>query len=130
MRVESHTVVEYPQIRQEVARDIPSQPVRTAEPAVESKPKVNVDDLPLVRQKVDAEALQEAVHSVNRALEVSNYHLEFKVHEGSGRYQIKVVDSNSKEVLREIPPERILDLAADIRKMMDKILGLLVDETI
>lgn len=127
MRVESHTVVEYPQVRQEAVRDIPSRP---AEPAIDAKPKVSVDDLPMVRQKADSEALQEAVGTVNRALEVSNYHLEFKVHEGSGRYQIKVVDSNSKEVLREIPPERILDLAADIRKMMDKILGLLVDETV
>lgn len=127
MRVESQAVVEYPQMRQEAVRDIPSRP---AEPAIEAKPKVKVDDLPMVRQKADSEALQEAVGTVNRALEVSNYHLEFKVHEGSGRYQIKVVDSNSNEVLREIPPERVLDLAADIRKMMDKILGLLVDETI
>ncbi|MGI5880075.1 MAG: flagellar protein FlaG [Syntrophomonadaceae bacterium] len=130
MRVENQAVVEYPQMRQEAVRDIPSQPARPAESAVESRPRVKVDDLPMVRQKVDAEVLQEAVESVNRALEVSSYHLEFKVHEGSGRYQIKVVDSNSNEVLREIPPERILDLAADIRKMMDKILGLLVDETI
>lgn len=44
---------------------------------------------------------------------VQNYHrdLQFSVDEHSGRTIIKVVDSETDKVIREIPPEHVLKLA-------------------
>ena len=39
---------------------------------------------------------------------------------------VQVLDAETEEVLREIPPERILDLVASI----EKAIGLIVDERI
>lgn len=74
--------------------------------------------------------LSAATEMVNKALKMSNYHLEFKLHEESGRYQVKVIDSDSQEVIREIPPEHVLEFSAQVRHMLNKMIGVLVDELV
>lgn len=53
-----------------------------------------------------------------------NDRFEFKVHERTGRIMVKLIDNDTDEVLKEIPPEKILDLVASIWDMV----GILVDE--
>lgn len=72
--------------------------------------------------------LKSEVNTANEALKIVNSHLQFRLHEGSGRYQVKVIDTNTDEVIREIPPESVLEFAANIRQMLDEAIGLLVDE--
>jgi len=55
--------------------------------------------------------------------------LEFRLHESSGRYQVKVIDTESQQVIREIPAEKMLEFSASVKQMLDKALGILVDET-
>ncbi len=69
-----------------------------------------------------------AASVLNETMKICNYHLEFKVHKESGRMQVKVVDSDSKKVIREIPPEQILDCSARIRELIDNMAGVLLDE--
>lgn len=71
-----------------------------------------------------------ATEVLNETMKIYNYHLEFKVHKGSGRMQVKVVDSDSQKVIREIPPESILDCAARIRELLGHMAGILVDEVV
>ncbi len=76
------------------------------------------------------ETVEKTLDIINQTIKASNRHLEFRFHEGSGRYSVKVVDSDTQEVIREIPPEKMLDLAARIKKMVETELGLLVDERV
>lgn len=66
----------------------------------------------------------EAVEETNRIVFGDNEKFEFKIHEGTGRMLVKLVDNETDEVIREIPPEKILDLIANIWEMV----GILVDE--
>ena len=61
---------------------------------------------------------------VERLLEESRRRLRFRVHEATGRIWVQVIDQQTNEVVREIPPERYLDLVARIWELV----GLLVDE--
>ncbi|MGE5391342.1 MAG: flagellar protein FlaG [Deltaproteobacteria bacterium] len=79
--------------------------------------------------KNEAEVVK-ATEVLNETMKIYNYHLEFKVHKGSGRMQVKVVDSDSQKVIREIPPESILDCAARIRELLNNMAGILVDEVV
>jgi flagellar protein FlaG len=45
-----------------------------------------------------------------------NTKLNFKVHKGTGEIMIQVIDNVTGEVIREIPPEKILDSIAEIWK--------------
>lgn len=66
------------------------------------------------------------VESINDNLQSVDKRLQFLVHEGSGRMQVRVIDRNTDEVIREVPPEKLLDLVERIHDLI----GLLVDETV
>lgn len=73
---------------------------------------------------VTEEQLAEILEKLNRIFDVMSTELRFKVHEGTKDIVVQVVEIKTGKVLREIPPERILDM---ITQMM-KLVGLLVDE--
>mgnify|MGYP001179515919 FL=1 len=75
---------------------------------------------------LDADAVQEMVDGLNQALQAANKRLQFLVHETTGRIYVKVIDRETEEVIREIPPEKILDLVGRIQELV----GLLVDEKV
>lgn len=68
--------------------------------------------------------LQKAVDETNRLIFKDDKRFEFKVHERTGRYLVKLVNKETDEVIKEIPPEKILDLIASIWDLV----GILVDE--
>jgi flagellar protein FlaG len=76
------------------------------------------------QKKVSEEELIGAIEKGNKKLELYDTRLEFSIHETTKQILIKVVDTVNNEVIREIPPEKILDMVA---KMME-MAGILVDE--
>jgi len=66
----------------------------------------------------------EAIEKANKAIMGSIRRFEFSIHEGTKEIMVKVIDSETNEVIREIPPEKILDMIAKIWEMA----GLFVDE--
>lgn len=68
------------------------------------------------------EALKKAVENINKNL--SNSEAIFGIHDATNRVTIKIVDKDSKEVLRELPPEKILNMIAKVWELA----GLMVDE--
>lgn len=73
-------------------------------------------------QPFDLKAATEALH--NKINMIRNVEMHFSVHEGSGDVLVTVTDATSGEVIREIPPSEVLDLAA----RMDEMIGLLFDQ--
>jgi uncharacterized FlaG/YvyC family protein len=57
-------------------------------------------------------------------LRVRNTRFEFSVHEGTEKIMVKVIDEGTDEIIREIPPEQILNMVAK----MWELAGLLVDK--
>ncbi len=72
----------------------------------------------------DKKELSNALGEMNKILFGETSKFEFKVHEGTGRMLVKLLDKETNEVIREIPSEKILDLIANIWEMV----GILVDE--
>lgn len=76
--------------------------------------------------KMQREAVEEAVDNLNQFLEPSRRNLKFELHDKLDKYYVTVVDSTTDEVIKEIPPKKILDMYAAMAEFM----GLLVDEKI
>lgn len=74
--------------------------------------------------RVSRSVIEEATNELNRMLEHVNQRLSFKIHEGSERMIVYVIDNQTNEVVRELPPERFLDTIAKIREFI----GILFDE--
>lgn len=70
--------------------------------------------------------LKEAVDSINDFLEVQQKSSKFIFHEGLDKYYVQLVDVKTEEIIKEIPPERLLNAFYEMQKM----LGMIVDEKI
>ncbi|MCM1252800.1 MAG: flagellar protein FlaG [Clostridium sp.] len=70
------------------------------------------------------ENMKRAVAEMNRKIGNSNEEAVFGVHEKTNRITIKIVDKDTKEVIKEFPPEKTLDMIAKVWEMA----GILVDE--
>ena len=69
------------------------------------------------------EQIKKAVEQLNKKL-LANSEAIFGIHEATNRVTIKIVDKTTKEVIREVPPEKTLDMIAKVWE----IAGILVDE--
>ncbi|MBL0207797.1 MAG: flagellar protein FlaG [Propionivibrio sp.] len=72
-------------------------------------------------QPVGQEQLKAAVSSVREYIQPFNNNLEFSINDETHQLVVKVVDSETKEVIRQIPSEEMLAIA----KALDSIKGLL-----
>ena len=68
--------------------------------------------------------LAAAIAQANRMLELHNRSFQFTVHEPTREIIVRVIDTETEEVVKEIPPEEILDLVARLWELA----GLFVDE--
>lgn len=76
--------------------------------------------------KMDGQALQGLSKALEKFTEGLGVSLKLHVHEGSGTIQAEILEASGKKVLRQIPPDDILDLAVSIRKFS----GLLARRTL
>lgn len=81
---------------------------------------------PLDNSEETRAKVQEAVNRMNEMLKVNHSASKFMYHEGLERYYVTVVNKNTNEVVKEIPPKKILDAFYEMQKM----LGMIVDEKI
>lgn len=66
--------------------------------------------------------LQQTVDELQRKVQIVAPNLQFSIDHDTGRTVIKVVDANTKEVIRQIPPDEILRLAKEIDRMRGLLL--------
>lgn len=66
--------------------------------------------------------IKKAVDEVNK--KAVNSEAIFGIHEATNRVTIKIIDKDTKKVLKEIPPEKTLDMIAKVWELA----GLMVDE--
>lgn len=74
------------------------------------------------QQQTNAERIKKAVEQLNKNMDHSE--AVFGIHEGTNRVTIKIIDKETKETIKELPPEKTLDMIAKVWEMA----GILVDE--
>lgn len=73
--------------------------------------------------EVQAGELPKIVEQMNKAIQAFSNSIRFEVHEDH-RIVIRVIDMTSGEIVREIPPEKLLDTF----NRMEDLVGLLLDQ--
>ena len=98
----------------ELARLFVSRPPSTPEAAPSRAPSGGA-----------AGGLNEAIQRANDAAARNSVNLRFGIHEASGEFYVRVLDSQSGETIKTIPPENLLDF----RGAFERSLGILFDGT-
>lgn len=75
------------------------------------------------QQQVTNEQIKKAVEKLNKSM-ISHSEAVFGIHEATNRITIKIIDKDTKKVIKELPPEKTLDMIAKVWEMA----GILVDE--
>ncbi len=73
-------------------------------------------------QQASNEQIKKAVEQMNKSMTHSA--AVFGIHEGTNRVTIKIVDKDTREVIKELPPEKTLDMIAKVWELA----GIMVDE--
>lgn len=129
---------------------VQAQPVNAPKPAVEvEKPTTTENSTVQAPEKVDkttvvvdnaqekgqgnnaglTEQEQPSQEQLKKAVEqmrknMNNSEAVFGIHEGTNRVTIKIIDKKTKDVIKELPPEKTLDMIAKAWELA----GILVDE--
>ena len=99
-----------------------AQPVQVAkvQPQTDADGQKRKDEEDITERERDR--VKEAVKEINKS--ANGTEAIFGIHEKTNRVTIKIVDKETKEVVREVPAEKTLDLIAKAWEMA----GILVDE--
>lgn len=91
-------------------------------PVVVSFPSVEEAEQTRVAERNEAK-LDRAVAELNKSLTTYARHMSVSMHESTGRTMVTIYNTDTREVIREIPPQKVLDTHASLME----IAGLFVD---
>ncbi len=78
------------------------------------------------KKELSKDALEKMVDGMNQFVKPSQTALHFEFHEKLNEYYVQIVDSTTREVVKEIPSRKFLDMYASMMEYM----GLFVDQRI
>jgi flagellar protein FlaG len=85
------------------------------------------DNKNIETKEVSKKELRNAVDKLNKFLEDNKTHAEYEYHDKlRNDLMIKIIDDKTGDVIREVPPKKILDMVA---KMLE-IVGVLIDKKV
>jgi len=113
--------------------DIATQPTSSGAPAVSAPSKMTGQagiplDLPKISSKQAAgqrptgASLQNLVDNINKTLKQNDQHLEFRVDADAKRLVIKLLDTETGDVIRQIPSDEMLAISRSIGRFQQGLL--------
>lgn len=76
------------------------------------------------RGQFDRKNLQEAARDINQIVEATNSRIRFNVTDDN-KLQVQIVDVETGDVIKSIPPEKLMEIA----RRIEEAIGLIIDET-
>jgi flagellar protein FlaG len=95
-------------------------PVQKRQRSVQAAPQAGSEAV----SNPSSEQIQQAVQDIQRAVEPVANNLNFSIDQESGKTVIRVVDSATQELIRQIPSEEVMSISHAINRLA----GLLVQE--
>ena len=78
-------------------------------------------------KSMSSEELQQVVTQLNQRVQQIQRDLQFSVDDSSGRTVIRVVNSETEEVVRQIPSEEVLRISRNLQEQLDDVTGLIFE---
>lgn len=79
------------------------------------------------KAEISSEEIQQAVTDLNSHIQNIERNLLFSVDESSGRTVVRVVNSETEEVIRQMPTEEVLRISRSIHEQMGDVSGMIFE---
>ena len=103
-----------PESRSEATPALPARPANGGKVSAPTGEKLPVPESPPPRPVVD---VAKAAERLNELMSNRQRSLRFRVDQGSGRTVITVINEATREVIRQIPPEELLQLQQNLEAL-------------
>lgn len=107
----------------------PARPASDGAPGVAVAAPANIEAPPVqvAPQQPSSQQLKNAVDGINQAMRLSNQNLEFSVDTATKEPVVRMVDTGTGELIRQIPSEETLAIARSIDEFQQRQ-GLLLSQ--
>lgn len=82
-----------------------------------------------LKQPVDEKTLANITQELNKLMSRINANLQFNYHKEAGMFSVALVDKETNEVIKELPPEEMVKNIVKGKIWMDAFIGTFVDES-
>ncbi|APQ77780.1 flagellar biosynthesis protein FlaG [Clostridium botulinum] len=86
--------------------------------------KIKLSEKHTTLDKESTREVKDSVDKLNKLLEGQDIRLEYEIYGKFRDLTIRLIDTKTKEVIKEIPPRKIIDMVAKLCEMA----GVLIDE--
>ena len=112
-------------VRPRVQAGEPAQPGMSGQVDESRSAVENETEKASENDKTQPSSLSSLAKELNDAMAMFSTDISFSIDKDTGKTVIKVIDNSTKEVIRQIPPEDVLRIAARIKELV----GILYDHT-
>lgn len=88
---------------------------------LQSTISINISEMTDEKGNPTEQAYQTAANKLNEFMEHSQRNSKFIFHKDLERYYVEVIDAQSQEVIKEVPPKVLLDAYYEMQKLAGKI---------
>jgi flagellar protein FlaG len=101
---------------------------RSVEPVkkISEKQAATNDEQQELEQPITKELLEKKIDGINKFVSPMQTSIKFQLHEKLNEYYVEIIDEAKKEVIRQIPSKKFLDMYASMAEHM----GFIVDKKI
>lgn len=78
------------------------------------------------KEEIDITEIEHLINQSNKQMLVYDRRLDISIHEKTKQIMVKVIDAGTDEVIREIPPEKVLDIKAKLAELR----GIMLDKKV
>ena len=82
-----------------------------------------------LKQPITEDTLKNITQELNKLMSKINANLEFNYHKEAGMFSVALVDKETNEVIKELPPEEMVKNIVKGKIWMDAFIGTIVDTT-
>ncbi|MCM8855578.1 MAG: flagellar protein FlaG [Candidatus Thiodiazotropha sp.] len=99
-----------------------------ASPSVQQAERKESANTEQPQQVVDSKALISKIENLSQLVKRN---LEFSIDEDTGQQVVKVIDSDTGELVRQIPPEHLLHVISQVQESREEMIpGVLLDDRV
>ena len=96
----------------------------------QSNKKNQADDVDVkIKQPIEEKDLENITQELNKLMSKINANLEFSYHKEAGMFSVALVDKETNEVIKELPPEEMVKNIVKGKIWMDAFIGTFIDES-
>lgn len=99
--------------------------LKSSNEVIKNNDSVNYKDINNnLEKEIKLSDVEKAAEKLNKLFEDKNTHIEYELYGKSKSMTIKIVDNNTKEVIKELPPKKLIDMVDKLCELA----GLVMDE--